>query len=276
MRRWARFGAALAIAAAMLAAQPAAATWKASDFARSVCDAGPEEPIRIEDGQSDTNESLPPRNEAAVPAQYVDWAARLLPPNGAPKPETRREALNALQMFVLETHPKLVALNRAYLVDHGAGDALLQTFDQAVGWLADVCAAPPRHAYDLSKETKNFATPTFAGLLKNALLYLAINRDVPEAIFDWAMRDFRRSRDEEGYQELRLLGNKGHVPALRKLIELAPTNPAVEHPRAETFYWLYRAREAGLDTEKDLRALAPKLTPDDQMWFEIWCRRGWI
>ena len=275
MRRWARLWAALAITAAMLAAQPAVA-WETLDFAPSVCDAGPEEPIQIVTDDTSVDRTLPRRNRQHIPGPYVDWALGRLPADGVPKPESRREALNALQMFVLETHPKLVALNRAYLVDHGAGDALLQTFDQAVGWLADVCAAPPRHAYDLSKETKNFATPTFAGLLKNALLYLAINRDVAEAIFDWAMRDFRRSRDEEGYQELRLLGNKGHVPALRKLIELAPTNPAVEHPRAETFYWLYRAREAGLDTEKDLRALAPKLTPDDQMWFEIWCRRGWI
>ena len=261
--------------AAMLAAQPTVA-WEASDFARSVCDAGPNEPFQIVIDDTAVDRTLPRRNRQHIPGPYVDWAERLLPPGEAPNPKTRREALNALQMFVLETHPKLVALNRAYLVDHGAGTALLQTFDQAVGWLADVCAAPPRQAYDLSTKTAEFATRDFVGLLKVTLLGLAMSRDVPEARFDWAMKSFHPPNMDErfGRSLLRKLGAEGYRPALRELVRRISKGDGFEPDRAETFFWMVKAQEAGLDFENELQTLVPQLDSKDQAHLAAWLKSG--
>ena len=188
----------------------------------------------------------------------AEWQLRFRGDPDAAKHET----LFSLRIFVPQTHPRLVAMTRAHIVTTGGPARLVEALDEAVEWLRTICEAPPHYAYELSELVDAFASPLFVRLIpKRPGTAGGQPRRPGGPLRATQWRKLDSGNRLHAYLALSRLGDEEYLPELRVLTERPLYGGSVK--RAATFYWLVRAREAGLDVESKIRAKAPRLTEDD-------------
>lgn len=191
-----------------------------------------------------------------------------------PDPAEGRERL---KLAVLQLTPTEMDANRRYAVDHRWHRRFLADLDDAIAWGESLKAADPRSVYDLAKAFRAAGqignAPQFAFWLHN----LAMERGLPEAIFDDAvgkLDDSDRIRRGAAWHGLRTLAMGGHAPALVEITTRLREGRPYPPDDAELFFWLLRSQQAGLPVAEHIRQLETRLSEDTRAWVKGWLERG--
>lgn len=190
---------------------------------------------------------------------------------------TKRDPIKGrerLRYWVLTAEPDEIELNRRHAIEDDWDKAFLKDLEAEIAWYRDLRAGDPRRPYDLGKAYQARAGSQTERFIGNALVRMAHDLGLPVATFELALErlesgdDFKRS---VGRGFLRSAAFDGHVPALVEIVARLREGRGFERDDVETYYWLLRSREAGLDVEDPIRALESALSEAQRAK-----ARGWL
>lgn len=110
----------------------------------------------------------------------------------------------------------------------------------------------------------------------NRWLRSAAADGLEEAKFDEAVIELDSvdyTDDSSPWYTLKRLAKGGFAPAMLELSMRHPKRRSDIHKKAAPYYWLLRARNAGMDVEDRINALEPTLTKEDHSWVKYWFKR---
>lgn len=233
-------------------------------------------------GGARAEEAPPPDPKAQIPYFHLKQAYNAY--RGYPSRREPERAAHELTVTVLDLSPERLARNRAFVAETGWATDFQAMFDERIAWAAPL-RENPREAYRLSKEYG--ARAGYPGVnveywelgnnrdaaIGRRLHWIALDKEVPEAMMETAHAWFHREDRSMRNSALRFLGKaaaQGHHPALKEIIGRYRTGEAVRQNNPNAYYWLLRAREAGLPVDAEIAEVAALLTEKEKTEMERW------
>lgn len=188
--------------------------------------------------------------------------------------EPREEDIGWLFVFALDRCSKLVRENIHFARANGWPRKLISDLEEILVWAEAIRDTPGQEIYKLSKtyteDEKNYSNKH----VSRRLLVMAVDKEHPPAMFDYAQKMFDEGFPILGMRYLSKSGDRGYKLALSDLISRHMDGRGFTRSNAVAYYWLIRSREFGFTELKRTAELIARLTDFDQKRAKHWIVRG--